>query len=252
MDDPGEFFDPVARLYDEYLEASDAAFTGDVGFYRELARETDGPALELGVGTGRVYLELLADGLNVDGIDLSEAMLAELQEKATERGVDPSVWADDVTDLDPDREYGLVYAPARVFNHLTTLSDQRAALERIHDALAPGGRVALNTFVPGFEFVAEHYGKPEEQEVTVDGTTYRLVTTTTMDDPVEQVARHHRAVYRDDDLVAERETPLALIPKRQFELLFDDAGFTDWQVYGGFDREPLESTDQEMVWVVEA
>jgi hypothetical protein len=37
----------------------------------------------------------------------------------------------DVTALDPERTYGLVYAPFRAFNHLHTLDAQRAALERI-------------------------------------------------------------------------------------------------------------------------
>ncbi len=64
--------------------------------------------------------------------------------------------------------------------------------------------------------------------------------------------RYRRVLYREGELVADRETPMALIPKRQFELLFEVTGFTDWQVYGGFEREPLESATQEMVWVAEA
>lgn len=265
MDDAGEFFDAMAATYDarhaddpQKRDARTGWLGDDAAFYRDLARAADGPALEVGVGTGRVYLELLRDGLDVDGIDVSERMLERCRQKARDDGLEASVWDADVTAFDPEREYGLVYVPARAFNHLPTLEDQRAALDRIREALAPGGRLALNTFVPGFEIVAEEYGDPREEVVERDGERYRVVRETRLEDEVEQVARIRQAVYRDasdreggDELLAERETPLALIPKRQFELLFETVGFDDWTVYGGFDREPLTDVTNEQVWVVE-
>ena len=51
----------------------------------DLAR--GGPALELGIGTGRVALPLAARGVEVHGIDASEAMVAKLRAK---EGAQPS------------------------------------------------------------------------------------------------------------------------------------------------------------------
>lgn len=252
LDEAGEYFDPFAQVYDARLaddDATDQWVGDDVDFYRDLAREAPGPALEVGVGTGRVYLELLADGLDVDGIDLSEAMLARLRETADERELDPDVWVADAAETDFEREYGLVYAPARAINHVWQLDDRVRLLENVRKTLAPGGRFACNTFVPGFDIVAEEYGSEREQEVVVNGTTYRVTDVTYLEDEVEQVTRIHRELYRDGELVAERDTPFALIPKREFELLFDLAGFDDWTAYGGFDGDPLTGADQEMVWV---
>ncbi|MFB6207459.1 MAG: class I SAM-dependent methyltransferase [Haloglomus sp.] len=223
-------------------------------FYRDLARESDGPALEVGVGTGRVYLALRRAGLDVDGIDLAPGRLARLRETAAAEGLDISVREADVTAFDPDREYGLVYCPARVFNLLTSLADQRAALRTIRDALAPGGRFALNTFAPDPEFVAENYGDPDEVDVEVEGDTYTVRDVTELTDPIERVATMRREVSdpdADGDLVLETETPIALVAKREFALLFADAGFSDWTFYGGFDGDPLESTAQELVAVAE-
>ncbi|MFC6952807.1 class I SAM-dependent methyltransferase [Halorubellus litoreus] len=251
MDDDAAFFDAMAAYYDaRHRSGDDDATPADARFYRDLVADADGPALELGVGTGRVYLELLAAGLVVDGVDVSTGMLDVLREKAAARGLTPSVRRGDVLDLDPDREYDVVYAPNRMFNHLTSIDDQRAALHNVRDALAPGGRFALNTFVPAFDVVAD-YGDAVEQTLTVDDDHYRVVATTSLDDEVEQVARLHHEVHRNGAFLTERETTLALVPKRQFELLFDAAGFSDWTAYGDFDREPLESPSQEMVWVVE-
>ena len=55
--------------------------SGDVDFYRGLARESDGPVLELGCGTGRVLLPIARDGIACTGLDSSEAMLEELRRK---------------------------------------------------------------------------------------------------------------------------------------------------------------------------
>lgn len=253
MADSVRFYDGFARVFDAWLETRSAGAESPnaTTFYRDLAATVDGPALEVGAGTGRVYLDLLAERIDVDGIDVSADMLDRLREKADARGLDPSVRVADVTDFEPDREYGLVYA-VRMFGHLESLADQRAAVQNIHDALAPGGVFALNVLVPNWELIVEAFGEPWEETVEVDGETHRLVKTNVLDDEIEQVGRWQWEVYRGEKLLTEREVPLVMIPKRQFELLFELAGFSNWTAYGGFDRSPLESVDQEMVWVAEA
>src|SRR3954468_19655019 len=61
-----------ARRYEEWS----AHMTEDVPFYVELAREADGPLVELAVGNGRVAVPVAqATGRRVIGIDTSPAML---------------------------------------------------------------------------------------------------------------------------------------------------------------------------------
>ncbi|PSQ44246.1 class I SAM-dependent methyltransferase [Halobacteriales archaeon SW_7_68_16] len=243
MDDAGDFFDAFARVYDARYDGDG----DDVDFYRDLATAVPGPALEIGVGTGRIYLDLLAADIDADGIDVSPGMLARLRASADERGLDPTVWLADATRPGTRREYGLIYAPARAINHLTTLDDQRAALRAAHDALADGGRFALNTFVPRAEVIV-NYDDPDVESVTVDGTEYRIESRQELVDGVEKLVRIEQRLYRGDRVVAERATPIALIEKRTLDLLLDDAGFTDWTVYGGFDRSK-PAAERELVVV---
>jgi hypothetical protein len=156
-----------------------------------------------------------------------------------------------VTDFEPEREYALVIVPFRSFLHLTSLDDQLAALRNVRDALAPGGELALNFFAPSFDVICERYGEPQTVEIERDGDAYRLVTTTSFADEVEQVVEIRTEVYDDDELVADRSASLKLVSKREFELLCRVAGFDEWTVYGDFEGDPLTSVDQEMVWVVE-
>ena len=58
-----------------------ADMTEDVPFYVELAKEADGPVVELAVGSGRVAIPVAeAIGRRVIGIDSSPAMLAQASE----------------------------------------------------------------------------------------------------------------------------------------------------------------------------
>ncbi len=60
---------------DRYEEWS-AHMTADVAFYVELARQAEGPLVELAIGNGRVAIPVAqATGQRVIGIDSSPAML---------------------------------------------------------------------------------------------------------------------------------------------------------------------------------
>ena len=242
-----EYFDDLASFYDAYYGTEGVG--GDLEFYRDLANEAD-TVLEVGCGTGRIYLELLAAGVDADGIDVSSGMLEVLRDRATERGLEANVWEADVRTFEAHREYDLVIVPFRTFLHLLEVDDQLSALESIYDALAPGGRLALNAFVPNYEVICNHYGEVEQRSLEVDGEEYVHRTVTELEDEVVQVARIRSEVCEADrSRVFESETPITLLSRREFELLFRLSPFSDWDVYGGFEFGPLESADEEMVWV---
>lgn len=249
MEHPAQdFFDQIAELYDPAYRGRDL---GDESFYRELAMESDGPVLEVGCGTGRIYLDLLRAGVDADGFDISEGMLQVLEEKAEEDDLDPFVWRADMRDFESPREYDLVIAPFRTFLHNITLRDQLASLRNFREALAPGGRLALNFFTPNFDYICANYGEPDAWSFTHDGNRYRVTDVTDFIDEVEQVVASTRRVTRGEEAVREATFELALISKRQFELLLEATDWSGWTVFGGFGGDELEETDQEMVWIVE-
>ncbi len=77
--------------------------TEDVPFYVGLAREADGPLLELAVGSGRVAIPVAAaTGHTVIGIDFSRAMLAKAREAAAVAGAEFDLRQGDMRDLESD------------------------------------------------------------------------------------------------------------------------------------------------------
>src|SRR5689334_25291828 len=106
-----------ARRYEKWS----AHMTEDVAFYVGLAREADGPLVELAVGNGRVAIPVAqATGRAVIGIDTSPAMLAQARERADAAGVELDLRAGDMRDLELAAPAALVYCPFRALLHLPT------------------------------------------------------------------------------------------------------------------------------------
>ena len=78
---PEEF----SHEYDQWT----AGLTADIDFYVGLARETDGPIVELAIGSGRVAVPIaLATGRPVIGVDTSPSMLDAARRRAEEADVE--------------------------------------------------------------------------------------------------------------------------------------------------------------------
>ena len=105
-----------------------------------------GPALELGIGTGRIALPLAARGVEVHGIDASAAMVARLRSKPGGDAI--PVTMGDFADLPVEGSFPLVYVVFNTFYSLLTQDAQLRCLQAVASHLAPGGAFVIEAFVP--------------------------------------------------------------------------------------------------------
>src|SRR5579863_6929702 len=75
-------YDAVADLYDRAW--GDGRGSTDISAYTRLASQTNGPIIEMGAGTGRICIELAANGHHVIGLELSSKMAGIANAKADE------------------------------------------------------------------------------------------------------------------------------------------------------------------------
>jgi SAM-dependent methyltransferase len=108
-------------------------------FYADFAREARGPIHEPMCGNGRFLLPLLAEGLEVSGSDSSSHMLAACARRATELGLRPELSLQSIETLSCVRAPRLLIIPSGSFGLLIDDAPVRAALQRLHEVLAPGG-----------------------------------------------------------------------------------------------------------------
>lgn len=104
-----------------------------------------GPVLELMCGSGRFLLPLLADGVDVDGVDASPEMLAACVRTAGAQGLDVTgrLREQRAEAMDVGRRYAVAFCAAGSFGLIADDADVAEALRRIHDHLLPGGTAVL-------------------------------------------------------------------------------------------------------------
>jgi ubiquinone/menaquinone biosynthesis C-methylase UbiE len=217
-----------AERYDEWS----AEMTEDVAFYVGLARDAEGPIVELAVGNGRVAIPVAqATGRPVIGIDTSPAMLAQARERAAEAGVDLVLREGDMRELELAEPAALIYCPFRGLLHLPTWADRRRTFERVAASLAPGGRLAWNAFAFDHEVAARLDGVEQEK-------------------PVPHTIRYDVGDNRIDiTLEGGGTSSLWWATKNEWLGLLDVAGLEVETLYGGFADEPFTEDSREYVFV---
>jgi SAM-dependent methyltransferase len=140
--DISTYGDRIADVYDEWHAELDPAEA--VALLAELAGA--GPVLELAVGTGRIALPLAERGLEVHGIDASEAMVAKLREKPG--GDRIPVTVGDFADVEVEGRFSLVFVAFNTFFGLLTQDDQVRCFENVASHLTDDGAFVIEAFVP--------------------------------------------------------------------------------------------------------
>ena len=231
-------YEPFAEIYDEWSEH----MTEDIEFYVQLAREAEGPIVELAVGNGRVAIPLVREtGRKVIGIDLSPAMLAQARERARAEGVDLELRQGDMRELELDEPADLIYSPFRSLLHLPTWRDRRRVFERVAGSMRAGGRFAWNAFVFDPQIAARLSG--EVRQHTDDSRIWERVEYAPTDSRIDITA------WVDKPGEGERKLSLWWINRSEWEGLIEVAGLEVEALYGDFDRRPLGEADREFIWV---
>lgn len=252
-------YDGLADIYDPW-SAADPAAASTLHFYTDICCQAKGTIVELGVGNGRIAVEVAETcNKNVVGLDISDEMLARCRQKAKSRGV-----ADLVELVNADfrafclgRRVALIIMPFRTFGHLLTRCDKLTALRQVYSHLVPGGRFVFDHYVFDENWARSHDGVPRLMCRSLDESTGRAeyvwdtylydFETRSMDCTitVEQVGV-------DGTVVLRRHHPLSFswVEPDQVRRMLMEVGFEIEKLYGSFDRSPFDDKSKEQIWVV--
>ena len=230
----------IAETYDAASQDmfDPAVLDPTVDFLAELAK--DGGALEFGIGTGRVALPLSRRGVRVRGIDISEAMVAQLQAKPDSDAIAVSIG--NFTTATAEEKFRVVYL---IFNAITNLTTQAEQVECFRNAAAhlePGGFLVAEAFIPelqriprgeifrAFKVTPEHLGIDEY-------------------DVAKQLCTSHHYFSADGQLVVFSSRHRYAWPS-ELDLMARLAGMSLHERWSDWTRKPFtsESTDHISVW----
>lgn len=241
----------TATFYDAAYGVK-ADLGADIGFYQSLARETGGPVLELGCGTGRVLLPILEDGHACTGIDASSNMLEVFRAKTSDPRLTLVQGTMQGFELD-EKGFALIFSAFRAFQHLYTTREQLACLERVRAHLRAGGTFAFDVFAPDLARIAQPLeAEQKDLEFTLADEQvirYAAVRRDTASQLMTVTMRYERR--RDNKVVGNDvcEVQMRWYYRYELEHLMHRAGFEHVEIYGDFDRSGVRPDSASFVVV---
>jgi len=237
----------------------------EAAYFRRLIEMSGQPALDLGCGTGRLLLPCLQAGLDVDGCDYSQDMLALCEAQAKRAGLSPQLYPQAMHELDLPRRYRTIFACGVV-----GLGGERQltmqAMQRCYEHLRTGGTFAFDTaprwndapawlsrLPEGRQALPEEWPLSGERKLLSDGSELELVARTVSVDPLEEIqTRQIRArLWRKDELLKEEVHTQRYeeYSKNELMLVLGRAGFSDIRLFGDYSDEPATADSKVVVFV---
>ena len=237
-----------ADIYDDWVAAVWHTTSADEVVPALVGLSGAGPALELGIGTGRVALALARHGLEVHGIDASPAMVEELRRKPGGEAIPVTIG--DFADVGVDASYRCIYVVFNTFYALLTQEDQVRCFRNVAAHLEPDGVFVMEAFVPdltrftGGQHVSTSAVSTDPDNVGVDLDVSRL-------DLMHQRVDAVILFLRDGESVSARPVRLRFAYPSELDLMAQLAGMRLRTRMGGWKGEPFTSASPRHVSVYE-
>jgi SAM-dependent methyltransferase len=238
-------------MFPQLYHAHHSLHSEDLAFWLDLALKQNGPILELGCGSGRILVPLAQAGCTVVGLDNDPGMLALLKEHLPPQ-YNPQALAfqADFTHFHLAKSFGLIFMACNTYSTLST-DGRRSTLDCVRRHLQLGGVFAASLPNPDWLRSLPARSPVEVEEIfphPLDG------------EPVQVSSawrRTRRALILDwyydhllpdgtvDRLAVQLKHDLA--PVEDYLEEVRQAGFSQVQTLGGFDRSPFTVESPELI-----
>ncbi len=229
----------IAGIYDEwYADYDEAAIAALV----ELAR--GGRALELGIGTGRIALPLQRLGVEVHGIDASEAMVAKLRAKPSGESIPVAVGS--FAEVAVEGRYDLIYVLFNTFYALMTQEEQVRCFQNVAQHLDRNGVFVIEAFVPD---LVRFQGRQTVRAVNLKEDEVRI-DASQLDPLSQQISSQH--IVLSEGGVRLYPVKLRYVWPAEFDLMARLAGMRLRQRWDNWKKEPFTADSGKHTSVYEA
>jgi SAM-dependent methyltransferase len=229
----------AALLYDRVHHGED-----DVRLLLQLARDSGGPVLDVGCGTGRCLIPFIREGYDTVGLDRSEAMLDVLRMKLKREPDDTRHRATplqgDGRDFSIPLRFGMAIAGMDAYCHFQSRQEQASFVANVFAHLRPGAIVFLDVFNPTV-------GWPGQQRARWESETARVVETVAARDSANQKLAVETVISYEGRAAVHVTWELRFSHRFELELQLEKSGFEIVAVWGGYDRQPFTDAAARLI-----
>lgn len=242
-----EYPKTFARFYDLiYQHLRDGV---DNLFFHDEMKKVQGKVLEIGVGTGRFFLDALQQGADIYGMDISESMVNVLKKKL-DPGSQRRVSIQNIVDFSYDFRFDLIIAPFRVMMHITSKEDQLKSLNNVHRHLTPGGKFIFDVFVPDLKQLIGGLDNFTDFEGEYAPGRKLKRTVSTRPDLIRQLINVNFRLEWEEDGKLQREdwtVPLRYFFRYELEHLVERSAFERYRILGDYQGNELSGDSKDFI-----
>ncbi len=210
---------------------------GDLEYYFEKLKNCTGKILEAGVGTGRMLIPFIQNGLDIEGVDLSEQMLKQCRNNMKKNQVEGVVYQGDLTQLNLKQRYEAIIMPTGSFCLLPRELVIKV-LNSFFNHLKDEGRLILDIELPSWFEVGEV--TVSDYSLTPESGILFTSTAKSMNWHEQKVSYIHRYELIEHGIITETELShftLFWYGVREFELLLKEVGFSEITYSVGYEKD---------------
>ena len=221
---------------------------GDVEFYKKMLKGCKGKILEPAVGTGRILIPLLEEGLDIDGMDIADEMLSLCELHCENRKLKPNLYKKNMKDFSLSMKYEAIILPTGSFLLINNRNESINALKCFYKHLLPNGRLVIDIFLQNNLEVGSISTRTWEVNdrdlITMEEKLVKI-------DYINQYTVSHIKYekWRDKKLI---ETELEHFPLRwygieEFKLILESIGFKNITISSDYKYDKYPSKESEII-----
>ena len=238
-----------ARFYDLiYHQQRDGV---DNEYFQNEIRQTKGKILELGVGTGRLFINALNQGADIYGIDISQSMIDVLSKKL--KGEQRKrINLQNIIDFSFDFKFDLIIAPFRVIMHLLEKEKQIKAINNVLEHLNKNGRFIFDVFVPDLSQLINGIDNHTDFEGEYDKGRRIKRTVSTKPDLINQIINIKFNLEWDEDNEQKHDEwmiQLRFFFRYELEHLIERSNFNRYKILGDYLGNELNQKSKDFIIV---
>jgi SAM-dependent methyltransferase len=242
-----EYPDFVARFYDVIYKRVRSEV--DTEYFMDKILSARGKVLEIGVGTGRFFIDALSKGADIYGIDISKNMINVLKKKLAPEN-HHRVITGDATHMNLDFKFNLIVAPFRVFAHVLEIKNQILFLNNVYEHLSDKGIFIFDLFVPNPKLMAEGINNLTDFEGEYKpGKKVRRIVSSKTDIVTQLLNVTMKFIWDEDNKQIEKEWSfqMRLFFRYELEHLIKLSKLNLVNIFGDYQENLLNSESKEFI-----
>jgi len=244
-----EYPENFARFYDLIYHQQRDGVDNEF-FYNEI-NKTKGKILEVGVGTGRLFMNALQQGADIYGLDISQSMIDILYKKLNKDQF-KRVSLQNIIDFTFEFKFDLIIAPFRVIMHLLEKDEQIKAINNVYAHLNEYGKFIFDAFVPDLNQLINGIDNYVDFEGEYDSGKKLKRTVFTKPDLINQLIHITFLLEWNENneiKCQEWKFPLRFFFRYELEHLVERSKFKKYKIYGDYKGNTLNQQSKEFILV---